>query len=260
MEMTADNAPFKVHGIEVNRVRRDAHWTWMQDATEATMLSLMPSLKIGAGVVGASLILLYTLWSMGLGAFIPAAYGAFAIIGPVIATLIYGISRKLEDDGKVKKLRTVNMRPNSPSQVGFIGFTLLILVMAWALMALLIYALTIGGIAPLDPLEFISFALNDPRGLLMGVLGTIAGVVIGIFGFTISAISIPLAFDRDIDALSAMAASTEAVMRNPTTMFSWAFVISVAVALSAFFAFLPMIIIFPWLGHVTWKAYRDLIN
>lgn len=260
MKLAMENNQFRVNGYLINRVKRDAHWKWMKEGWEAFRLSQKPSLKIGAIVVGVSLAILAILWNMGLSAFIPAAYAAFALTGPIIATLIYGISRKLEEDGKVKRLRSVNMRPNSPSQVGFIGFTLLILVLTWALMALLIYALTIGGTAPLNLLDFISFALNDIRGLIMGVLGTAVGTVLALFGFSIAAISIPLAFDRDVDALTAMAASVEAVMRNPTAMLSWAFVISVAVAFSAFFFFLPMIVIFPWLGHVTWCAYRDLVD
>lgn len=246
--------------VDVKQVARDAHWGWMARGWEAFKLTRAPSLKIGASVVIFSGLLVFALYKLELGVFIPAAYGAFALVGPVIASLIYAISRKLEDDGKVRKLRTVNLSPSSPSQVGFIGFTLLVIVMIWVLLALLIYALSVGIGAPMNEADFIKYVLTTPRGLMMAVLGTAVGGTLALIGYAISAISIPLAFERDIDALSAMAASAQAVIKNPTTMLSWAFVISVMVALSAPFAFLPMIIAFPWLGHTTWQAYRDLIE
>lgn len=246
--------------IDVKQVARDSHWGWMSRGWETFTKSRAPSLKIGAGVVVFSGLLVFILYKANLGVFIPAAYGAFALVGPVIATLIYAISRKQEDDGKVRKLRTVNLSPTSPSQVGFIGFTLLVIVMIWVLMALLIYALSVGIGAPMNESDFIRYVLSTPRGLMMAVLGTGVGGTLALIGYAISAISIPLAYERDIDALSAMAISAQAVIKNPTTMLSWAFVIGVVVALSAPVAFLPMIVAFPWLGHTTWQAYRDLID
>lgn len=251
----------KVGEFSIKKVSRAAHWEWMRAGWVSFRASWRPSIKIGALVVLVSLALVLTLYNTGNGALIPAAYGAFALVGPIIATLIYGISRKLEEsDDKVRKLRTVTMRPTSPEQAGFIGFALLIIVMVWALLALLLYALAVGFGAPMGGNDFIAFVLTTPQGLIMATIGTIIGAVLALIGYSIAAISIPLVFDKDIDALSAMAISVNVVIRNPMAMLSWGFAISVIVALCAPLFFLPMIVIFPWLGHVTWHAYRELVE
>ena len=251
----------KIGEIKIKRVSRDAHWQWMRDGWVSFNASWRASAKIGALVVLVSLALVLTLYKTGNAAFIPAAYGAFALVGPLIATLIYGISRELEEtSGKVRRLRDVSLRPTSPEQTGFIGFTLLLIVMVWGLLAILLYALAVGLGAPMKGEDFINFVLSTPQGLIMASIGTIIGAVLALIGYSIAAVSIPLVFDRDIDALSAMAASVNVVIQNPMTMLSWAFAISVIVALCAPLLFLPMIVIFPWLGHVTWHAYRDLIE
>lgn len=258
---TKEFATQKIGEVTINRVNRDAHWLWMGEGWKSFRASWSASVKIGALVVLVSLALVLTLYKTGNAAFIPAAYGAFALVGPLIATLIYGISRELEDtSGKVHKLRDVSMRPTSPEQTGFIGFALLFIVIVWGLLALLLYALAVGLGAPMQGKDFIKFVLSTPQGLIMASIGTIIGAILALIGYSIAAVSIPLAFDREIDALSAMAASVNAVIQNPMTMLSWAFAISVIVALCAPLLFLPMIVIFPWLGHATWHAYRDLIE
>ncbi len=258
---TKTNVTHKIGAIGVKIVSRDRHWQWMQDGWLSFRASWRASVKIGALVVLVSLAIVLTLLKTGNAAFIPAAYGAFALVGPLIATLIYGISRELEEtSGKVKRLRDVSLRPTSPEQTGFIGFALLFIVIIWGLLAILLYALAVGLGAPMRGEDFIKFVLSTPQGLIMASIGTIIGGILALIGYSIAAVSIPLSFDRDIDALSAMAASVNAVIQNPMTMLSWAFAISVIVTLCAPLLFLPMIIIFPWLGHVTWHAYRDLIE
>lgn len=252
--------PNNIDTINVKHLRGDAHWKWMSLGWQDLKNSLPASIKIGASIVIISLVILSVLYSTGLGTLIPAAIGAFALAGPILATFIYGISRKLEDGRKVQKLRSVNMHPQSPAQVGLIGFALLFLVLAWARVALLLYAVATGLNTHMNEVDFMRFVLSTPEGLTMMVIGTAFGAALALVGFAISAISIPLAFDRDIDAISAMAISVKAIAKNPMTMLSWAFVISMMVAVSAMFLFLPLIIIFPWLGHVTWHAYRDTID
>lgn len=260
MNLSIDNSTFLGTNIIIKRVPRDSHWKWMSAGWADFKLSLIPSLKIGAIVVLMSLAIILGLYKFGLSAFIPAAFGAFVIVGPLIATLIYGISRKLEETRQVKQLRSVNLIPVSPTQVGLIGFVLLFLVLAWVRVATLLYAVTIGFGNNYGTNDFINFALQTPQGLTMLVVGSLVGGGLALIGFAISAISIPLAFDRDIDAFSAMAISAKAVIKNSTASLSWAFVIAMIVGFSLFFGLLPIIVAFPWLGHLTWHAYRDLVE
>jgi uncharacterized membrane protein len=43
-------------------------------------------------------------------------------------------------------------------------------------------------------------------------------------------------------------------------MLVWAFVIGVLTLASELFRFVPLVIVFPLLGHATWHAYRDLVT
>lgn len=239
--------------IKIKSLKGDAHWKWMSAGWESLKLSRKPSLLIGLLVTIISIGILVFLYVNGLGIYIPAAIGAFAFIGPLLATFVYRQSRKLED-------KKQSRNPKSPLQIILIGLTLLNLVTIWALIAFSLYAIATSNHPIKEEIDFMQFVILTPEGVSMAVIGTIIGAILSIIGFSISAISIPLAFDRNISAFSAMGASVYTVFKNPMAMFSWAFVISMMVALSAFLLFLPLVIIFPWLGHVTWHAYKNIIE
>lgn len=244
--------------LKVAKVANNAHWSWLSGGWANLLKSKRPSLFVGLWVVLISLGLVIGLYATGLGTTIPIAYGSFIMIGPLVATFVYGISREVENHGQALKLRKIDMQPNSRSQLGFIGFSLLFLAIVWAILAHLLWSLSVGLGRTIDESHFFEFLLS-PRGLTMTIIGTMIGGVLAIVCFSIAAISLPLAFDRDIDALTAMALSVQAVIKNPIAMLSWGFMVGFIVVLSAFLIFLPIIIIFPWLGHSAWCAYRELI-
>lgn len=245
--------------LKVAIVKKDAHWSWLGCSWQTLLKSKRPSLFIGFWVVLLSLGLVIGLYASGLGTTIPIAYGSFIMIGPIVATFVYGVSREVEREGIAAKLRKVDMQPNSKSQLGFIGFSLLFMAIVWAILAHLLWSLSVGIGKTMDEGEFLQFIFSSPRGLIMITIGTIIGGILSVICFAISAISLPLAFDRDIDALSAMALSVQSFIKNPIPMLSWGFMVGFIVVLSAPLAFLPIIVVFPWLGHSAWCAYRDLI-
>lgn len=250
--------PEKPGELKVAKVANNAHWSWLGCAWSSLLKSKRPSLIIGLCVVIISLGLVIGLYFTGLKTTIPIAYGSFIMIGPLVATFVYGVSREVEKIGAAHKLRKIDMQPNSKSQLGFIGFTLLFLAIVWAIFAHLLWSLTVGLGRTIDESQFIAFLLSS-RGLVMTGIGTVIGGMLATICFSIAAISLPLAFDRNIDALSAMALSVQCVIKNPIAMLSWGFMVGFIVVLSAPFAFLPVIVIFPWLGHSAWCAYREMI-
>jgi uncharacterized membrane protein len=247
-------------GVNIRKLSRDSHWQWLKDGWSDLKRSRTPSFEIGGLVVAISLIIIAALYFSGYGAMIPVFAVAFAFAAPVLAALVYAISRGLEHKDRIDDLKQVSFKPKSTSQIAFIGFFLGFMVLVWLRIATLLYAFAYGSTEIMGQNDFIGFAINTPQGVMMALVGTIIAVILAVIGFMVSAISIPLVFDRDIDAFSAMAASARAVTYNKTLMFSWAFVISVTLVLSAFFAFVPLIVVFPWLGHVTWRAYKELVE
>jgi uncharacterized membrane protein len=62
--------------------------------------------------------------------------------------------------------------------------------------------------------------------------------------------------DRRVDALTAMGTSWALVWNNLSTMLVWGIVVLALFLLSVATGFVGLIIVFPWLGHATWHAYR----
>jgi uncharacterized membrane protein len=96
---------------------------------------------------------------------------------------------------------------------------------------------------------------STPVGLSMVVTGTIVGGLFAGFAFAISAFSIPMLLDQDLDAFTAMGLSMSLVWNNLPAVLVWGGIILVLTLLSLATGLLGLIIIFPLLGHGSWHAY-----
>src|SRR3546814_3320055 len=84
----------------------------------------------------------------------------------------------------------------------------------------------------------------------------IFGGLFAAFSFAISAFSIPMMLDQRVDALTAMGTSWALVWNNLQVMLLWGALVLTLFLLSVATGFVGLIIVFPWLGHATWHAYR----
>jgi len=85
------------------------------------------------------------------------------------------------------------------------------------------------------------------------------GFVLAWAAFAISAISIPMLVDRDVDGWTAIRTSVRAVARNWPAMTLWAGLIVAVIAIGLSPLYLGLVVALPVIGHATWHAYRDLI-
>ncbi|MBU2534245.1 MAG: DUF2189 domain-containing protein [Alphaproteobacteria bacterium] len=108
--------------------------------------------------------------------------------------------------------------------------------------------------------DFIEKLFTSPIGLLFLALGNLSGAAIAIFVFSISAISFPLLYDRDIDFVTAMVTSVRLVIANPVTMILWCAIIGTLTCLSIASGFLGLFLVLPIIGHATWHLYRAAIE
>lgn len=247
-------SPFVIKDITSDQV-----WSWLgagwRDMAGSGGISPLYGLvfvAVGIGVTGG-------LWSLGLTAAIPAAAGAFALLGPLLAVGLYEISRRREAGEPLKLGSIVFVKTASPGQIAFIGFVLLFLLLVWANAARLIFALFFAGdYVPLN--EFSAYVLTHRDGLMLITVGTIVGGLIAFAVFSVSAVSLPLLMHRQADAVTAMILSVQAVRRNTGPMLLWAWIIAVTVAVGIATAFIGLAVAFPLLGHATWHAYRDLVD
>jgi uncharacterized membrane protein len=73
-----------------------------------------------------------------------------------------------------------------------------------------------------------------------------------------SAISVPMLVDREVDVLTAIAASLKAVRQNPAAMTLWAALLVALMVLGFCTLLVGMVVLLPLAAHASWHAYRDL--
>lgn len=200
-------------------------------------------------------------WSLvGHGAdyiLFPALAGS-VVVGPVLAMGLYEKSRRLSLGLPVRLSDMLFVRPASGYQVVFTGALLCMLMMVWLRAAVIIYALFFG-LRPFPGLDrLVPMLALTPTGWTMLAVGGAVGGLFAAFSFAIGALSLPMMLQERTDALTAMGTSMALVWHNRRTMLRWAAIISLLFAASAALALVPLIVVFPLLGHATWHGYRAL--
>lgn len=245
--------------IQVRRIPSDAPWDWL--AAGWRDLWSVPSVSLAYGTTFAILAFALTagLMQFGMQSLILALAGGFLLIGPLVAVGLYEASWRLETGKPVVLSEVVLAGLRAPGQLGFFGAVLAFAYAVWLQIAFLMFMLFMGsrGLPPAS--EFVPTLLFTPHGLGLLVAGSAVGGVLATVVFSISAISVPLLLTRRVDAVTAMAASIEAVVKNPVPMALWAALIAGFMALGIATLFAGLAVAFPLIGHATWHAFRSLV-
>ena len=215
----------------------------------------LPSLLHGVAVMLASwLILAFTLqyWPLAL-----ASISGFLLTGPIFATGLYALSRQLHQ-GMPPGFAVVIQAWVAASRY-LLGYVLLLLVAAtaWVGFTTLMFYLFVK--VPIDtPLDFLRYVVTQGEWLFF--LWTILGGLGSALAFSLTVITMPLLVGREVTLRDAMAISIEVVGNNPITMVAWALVILLLTGLAFVTGMVGFIVIYPLLGHASWRLYRDLVD
>lgn len=244
----------------VRRISPEAPWTWL--ATAWRQIWRAPRIALGYGLVFAAISsgLVVLLWAFGALPLILPLAGGFLLIGPLLAVGLYELARRLSADEPVALRPVVLVKTAAPTQIAYMGALLLVAYLVWVRIAFLLVALFIGIGEDLPPLHtFFSelFFTWDGIGLLS--VGTAIGGVIAFVIFALTAVSIPMLVDRDIDVITAMITSVAAVKANFGPMLLWAWLILLLIACGVATGFVGLVVTFPLVGMATWHAYKSLI-
>ncbi len=215
-----------------------------------------PSLAYGLFVFLLSLAITLGLVLLQWDYILFPALAGFMVVGPFLALGLYDKSRRLARDEPVSLAGMITPQIASGGQILFTGALLCLLMMLWMRAAVLLYALFFG-VRPFPGLDHIAQMLfTTPVGGAMLIVGSLIGGLFAAFSFAISAFSIPMMLDRQIDALTAMGTSWMMVWHNLPVMLAWGAIVLALFLFSLATGLVGLVLVFPLLGHATWHAYE----
>lgn len=241
----------------VRKVAVGAPIGWLRLGARDLRRSLAPSLFVGALVAAGGWLLLATVWQ--LAALAPALLGGFLYVAPFAAVLVYGYSRELEgppppDWARARRAWRANWR-----SIALFGLVLATALIFWERVAAVLFAAFYRG----EPLRmanlFASLVLSGDHVPLLAAF-FLAGALLAGAVFALGVVSVPLLLDRPVDVVTAALTSVRCCLRNPAAMALWALLIALITWAGLLTLMLGLVVVFPWLAHASWHAYRAMVD
>jgi uncharacterized membrane protein len=189
-----------------------------------------------------------------------ALTSGFLFVAPVLATVFYSLSHRLEHQRKLPSLAVplLSWRAN-PASFGLFAVMLVFVLISWERLSAILVGLFlagsgIGGLADLLSLR----ALQQHTEFMLAYLAF--GGVLALMMFSLSVVSLPMMLHRKVDFATALVTSLMATRHNFPVLLLWGVLIAGLTAVGVATNFIAMAVIFPWLGHASWHAYRGLIE
>ena len=240
----------------VRHVSPGAPWRWMRagwsDFVRAPLAGAAHGALVAFGgwaVVAASQLA----WWLA-----PGAFSAFLIVGPILATGLYEISRLLARGQRPGLSDAIAAWRRETRPLVSLGIVLAVAGSLWVVISALLFALFVR--TPLrTPLDFMRYAAVGQGDWLFALWALFGGLVAAVV-FSLTVVSPPLLLGRVIGLRSALLTSVRAVGDNPVAMAVWATIIMCATGLSIATAMLGFLLAVPVIGHASWHAYRELVD
>lgn len=189
-----------------------------------------------------------------------ALVSGFVFVGPVLATVFYSLSHRLEHYHKLPHLFVPLLAWRSnPGSLGLFAVMLLFVLISWERISAILVGLFLqdAGIGGLSDLLTIS-AMQQHAEFVLAYL--VFGGALALAVFSLSVVSLPMLLHRKVDLATALVTSFIATRINFHVLLLWGLLIAGLVVISMATDFIAMAVIFPWLGHASWHAYRGLVE
>ena len=184
----------------------------------------------------------------------------YTIIGPLVATGMYELSRRREQGLDTSRMRAFDVfRSPSIGAIATLGAGLMVVYFAWLGLAWAIYVLTFGSAVPTSILGFVDQVFTTSAGWALIIVGGGAGFLCATVAFTVSVISFPMLLDRDVGVVMAVQTSIRAVLANPIMRGMWGFIIAGTLFIGAVPVFIGLAVALPVIGHAAWHLYRKVV-
>jgi uncharacterized membrane protein len=235
--------------VPCNRLNSLSAMGWLRAGWKDFWRAPGVSLLYGGLVFVLSWVVVWLAWQLGGYVLLISALSGFIFIAPLLAFALYSVSRLLELGQKPSLAHTIQAirLPLSNSAV----FTLILLVvfLLWARAGMMVQVFFPFGKDPAWD-HIITFLL----------IGSAVGSVFASISFAASVFSLPMLANRNIDVITSVISSINAVLRNKFAMFVWAVSICLLTLLGFLTAGLGLIVIIPWLAYASWHGYREALD
>ncbi len=259
MAIAATTEPARSDPPRVNEISLEQPWEWVSKGWEDLKRAPKFSLTYGAFFALVSVLMTLGLLVEGLFFIVPPLAAGFFLVAPLLGIGLYQISENLEEGKQVEFCQALAAWKRNEVQLGAMAVVLVLVLLAWMLSALVVFALFFHSPVPTWE-NFVPQVFLSGENTLFVAAGIIVGASIAAFTFSISAVTVPLLMDRpEVDVVRAMHTSMEAVKKNWQAMTLWAALIVMFVGLGIVTYYVGLIVAMPLVGHATWHAYRDLV-
>jgi len=229
---------------------------WLAQGWRDFRIEMPMSLAYGVIIFIISVGLVSGLIALNRDYILFPVFAGFMVVGPILAVGLYEKSRRIEEGLPLSWQNIFFVKPRSGGQILFTGVLLCLLMIVWIRAAVLIYALFFGMVAFPGLDHIASMLFTTATGWAMLIVGTLVGGLFAAFSFAISVFSVPMLLDQRTDAFTAMGSSMALVWNNLRVGLIWAAIVLFLFLVCLATGMLGLIVIYPWLGHATWHAYR----
>ena len=207
------------------------------------------SIVYGVLVFALSWAVAWLAWQLGGYVLLISALSGFIFVAPLLAFALYSVSRQLERGHKPDLDHTIQAIRLPLTNSAIFTLILLVVFLLWARAGMMVQVFFPYGKDPAWD-HIVSFLL----------IGSAVGSVFAGISFSATVFSLPMLANRDIDVVTAVISSINAVLRNKLAMFIWAMSICLLTLLGFMTAGLGLIVIIPWLAYGSWHGYRQTLD
>ncbi len=254
---TMVSAPVATRGtISVRKVKITAPLSWLASGWKAFRRAPGASLLYGGMF---SLACVSVMWlTTAFTGFTVAFITSLLLAGPFLAAGLYVGARQQHDGAPTSIRDALSVVFERRSNLGLYTVLLALIMVAWARVSALLFAIKFNTINP--SVEAYLALFSGPTDIVILSYFFGIGLLLALVVFVTSAIAIPMIVDRDAEPLRAMQISARAVAANWKPMILWAAIIVALTAFGIATMFAAMLVLFPILGYAAWHSYNEIVN